>query len=122
MSRGARLLRSLLGVYRAWSAGRPPRCRYLPTCSAYAEEAVVAHGAVRGTWLAVRRVGRCRPGGGFGYDPVPEPSGTEARGIEARGIEARGTDAREAEPSHPEGRDGSGSSDGDPRRERARVG
>lgn len=117
MSRGARLLRSLLGCYRAWSAGRPPSCRYVPTCSAYAEEAVAAHGAVRGTWLAVRRVGRCRPGGGFGYDPVPEPGGTEARGTQAR--EA---DAREAEPSHPEGRDGSGSSDGDPRRERARVG
>jgi putative membrane protein insertion efficiency factor len=46
-------------------------CRYQPTCSQYAIEAVQAHGVVRGLWLASRRIGRCHPWGGHGHDPVP---------------------------------------------------
>lgn len=46
-------------------------CRFHPTCSAYAEQALLTHGAVRGSWLAVRRVGRCHPFNPGGYDPVP---------------------------------------------------
>jgi putative membrane protein insertion efficiency factor len=46
-------------------------CRFQPTCSAYALEALEKHGAIRGSWLALRRILRCHPGGGSGYDPVP---------------------------------------------------
>ena len=50
------------------------QCRFLPTCSEYAREAVARHGALAGAWLAVRRIGRCHPWGGSGYDPVPKPN------------------------------------------------
>ena len=49
----------------------PPSCRFTPTCSEYAIEAITKHGPFKGTWLAIKRVLRCRPGGGSGYDPVP---------------------------------------------------
>lgn len=49
----------------------PPRCRYQPTCSAYAIEALQKHGAWTGGWLALKRIGRCHPWGGDGFDPVP---------------------------------------------------
>ena len=47
-------------------------CRYQPTCSAYAMEALEKHGAFKGSWLAAKRIGSCHPFGGSGYDPVPE--------------------------------------------------
>jgi putative membrane protein insertion efficiency factor len=50
----------------------PPSCRYVPTCSQYAVDAVMKHGIFRGGWLALRRILRCHPWGGSGYDPVPE--------------------------------------------------
>ncbi len=67
----ARLLLLLIRGYRRVFAGRPSPCRFEPTCSAYAVDAVTIHGALRGSWLTARRIGRCRPGGGRGYDPVP---------------------------------------------------
>ena len=48
-------------------------CRFQPTCSEYALEALARHGALRGSLLTLRRLSRCRPGGGEGYDPVPAP-------------------------------------------------
>lgn len=48
-------------------------CRYHPTCSAYAMDALQKHGGLRGAWLIVRRLGRCHPWGGMGVDPVPDP-------------------------------------------------
>jgi putative membrane protein insertion efficiency factor len=69
---GARVMLALIGFYRRGiSPLLPPACRYTPTCSAYAEEAVRRYGAVRGGWLATRRLLRCHPWGGSGYDPVP---------------------------------------------------
>jgi putative membrane protein insertion efficiency factor len=52
----------------------PPSCRFLPTCSDYALEAIHKHGAGRGLALSLRRLARCHPWGGSGYDPVPEPA------------------------------------------------
>lgn len=49
----------------------PAVCRYSPTCSNYAVQAIQVHGPVKGTWMAIKRIGRCNPWGGFGYDPVP---------------------------------------------------
>jgi putative membrane protein insertion efficiency factor len=62
----------IIRFYQALRAGRPSPCRYWPTCSAYALDAVERHGASRGSLLAVRRVVRCHPWGGHGVDPVPE--------------------------------------------------
>jgi putative membrane protein insertion efficiency factor len=67
----APLLLLLRGYKRFISPMLPPACRYEPTCSMYAQEAIMRHGPLRGTWLATRRVCRCHPWGGHGYDPVP---------------------------------------------------
>ncbi|MGH7502052.1 MAG: membrane protein insertion efficiency factor YidD [Longimicrobiales bacterium] len=67
-----RLLLRLIRFYRGGiSPYLAPACRFTPTCSAYAEEAVRRHGVARGGWLAARRLLRCHPWGGTGYDPVP---------------------------------------------------
>lgn len=49
----------------------PPSCRFTPTCSEYALQALKKHGAIKGSWLTIKRLLRCHPWGGSGYDPVP---------------------------------------------------
>lgn len=69
-------LRGLIWIYRhSLSLFMGRQCRFEPTCSSYADEAIQRFGAVRGSWLALKRIGRCHPWGGAGYDPVPK--GTE---------------------------------------------
>lgn len=66
------LLRGLICSYQLFiSPLLMPRCRYIPTCSQYALEAIQLHGAFKGSYLATRRICRCHPWGGMGYDPVP---------------------------------------------------
>ncbi len=65
-------LLGLVWIYRnAISPLFGANCRYQPTCSAYAEEALRTYGAFKGGWLTLKRIGRCHPWGGSGYDPVP---------------------------------------------------
>ena len=67
-----RLLLGVIGFYsRAVSPALPARCRFYPTCSAYAAEAIARHGAARGTWLALRRLAKCAPWHPGGVDLVP---------------------------------------------------
>ncbi|MBB4616759.1 hypothetical protein GGQ96_000865 [Sphingomonas abaci] len=67
--------RLLILLARGWQIGpsavMPPSCRYDPSCSAYAITALRRYGALKGGWLAARRIARCHPWGGFGPDPVP---------------------------------------------------
>jgi uncharacterized protein len=64
-------LRMLIRGYQRLAVGRPSPCRFDPSCSSYALEALEQHGAGRGTWLILRRLARCHPWGGMGWDPVP---------------------------------------------------
>jgi uncharacterized protein len=69
------MARVLILIARGWQIGPsailPPSCRFSPSCSAYAIEALSRYGAARGSWLSLKRIMRCHPFGGHGYDPVP---------------------------------------------------
>ncbi len=70
-SRSARALVSLIDGYQRLRAGRVAPCRFYPSCSQYARDAIATHGSLRGTGLALRRLSRCRPWGPHGVDLVP---------------------------------------------------
>ena len=69
------LAKPLIGLVRLYQVALSPwfgmNCRYQPTCSSYAIEALQVHGVLKGSWLAAKRIGRCHPWGASGYDPVP---------------------------------------------------
>jgi hypothetical protein len=71
MSDRAPLLIRLIDWYQRAAEGRPSPCRFTPSCSSYAREALEVHGRRRGLWLTIRRLARCRPFGPSGFDPVP---------------------------------------------------
>ena len=94
------LRRALVGLIRLYQVGisawTPATCRFTPTCSAYAIQALNRHGAARGSWLAFRRLMRCHPWGGQGYDPVPLVSGGAREGHAGlEGVEGRDDDSRQ---------------------------
>lgn len=71
MTPAARLLTRGVLAYQRLFSFRPSPCRYVPSCSNYALDAVEIHGAIRGSWLTARRLARCHPWGDHGWDPVP---------------------------------------------------
>ena len=79
MSVPARAAAGLVRGYQWLLAGRVSPCRYVPSCSSYTLEALEVHGLVRGGWLGLRRLGRCHPWGGSGWDPVPAKPETTVR-------------------------------------------
>lgn len=80
---GRAMLR-VIHAYQVMRDGKPSPCRFFPTCSCYAQEAVTEHGALRGGLLTVRRLARCRPFGPSGYDPVPASSRPSSRRMTTR--------------------------------------
>lgn len=94
---GRILIALVRGYQLAISSWTPPSCRFTPTCSAYAIEALSRHGALRGSWLALRRIVRCHPWGGFGWDPVPgAPADQASRCERDSGASVDGAVQREA--------------------------
>lgn len=86
MDRSSVLSRFLIGSIKfyqwAISPLLPPACRFTPTCSEYASQALQAHGVARGGALALRRLARCHPWGGSGFDPVPPVDERNAAALE----------------------------------------
>jgi putative membrane protein insertion efficiency factor len=68
----AKILLGIISIYKgAISPLLPSSCRYTPTCSEYGKQAIAKYGAAKGGWLTIKRIARCNPWGGHGYDPVP---------------------------------------------------
>ena len=68
------LIQAIRAYQRVISPMRPPTCRFYPSCSAYAVTALERYGVLRGSWMAIRRLGRCHPWNDGGFDPVPPRS------------------------------------------------
>ena len=80
------VMQSALRGYKRWISPMLPRaCRFVPTCSEYALEAVERHGALRGSWLALTRLLRCHPLAHAGHDPVPLETGSATRACDCAG-------------------------------------
>ena len=102
---GRLLLRVIRFYSQAVSPALPPRCRFYPTCSAYAAEAIARHGAGRGSWLALRRLVKCAPWHPGGVDLVPEPHPVRAAaaGTAAEGQSSSSSPAISSPAGHPRG-------------------
>ncbi|MCC5951487.1 MAG: membrane protein insertion efficiency factor YidD [Acidimicrobiia bacterium] len=74
----SRAASALVHLYQRLMAGRASPCRFVPSCSTYALDAYEHHGFLKGSWLSVRRLARCHPWGGSGWDPVPDRDGHRA--------------------------------------------
>lgn len=84
-----RILIGLVRFYQlAISPWTPAACRFTPTCSSYAIDALREHGAGRGVWLTLRRLSKCHPWGAYGFDPVPPRIGVESREPDAGEVRA----------------------------------
>jgi putative membrane protein insertion efficiency factor len=82
------LVAVIRGYQRFVSPLLGPRCRFFPSCSSYAAEALAVHGVIRGSWLAVRRIARCHPFHPGGYEPVPDAGPRRARRRRRSGVAA----------------------------------
>lgn len=91
---GRGLVVAAIHVYQGVSSVTPGACRFEPSCSHYALEAVRVHGPAAGGWLTLRRILRCRPGGDWGYDPVPDAPARRT------GTDATNADRQHGRPSH----------------------
>ena len=91
MTLGGRIAYGVVRFYqRVISPFTAPSCRYQPTCSEYALDAIELHGGLRGGWLAIKRIARCHPWGGSGFDPVPRAKIDEACGEDSNTEDQQG--------------------------------
>lgn len=98
-SAAARVIQALVGAYRVLLGPlMGGACRYTPSCSEYMSQAVARHGALRGGWLGLRRLARCHPLGGHGWDPVPDDAECRMRKVAVFRplLRRRGPDHRES--------------------------
>jgi putative membrane protein insertion efficiency factor len=89
---GVKVYRWAISPAKTFLFGAFSQCRFTPTCSAYALEAIASHGALAGSWLALKRVARCHPWGGCGEDPVPKPKARNPKSERGPKSEVRSPD------------------------------